>query len=118
MMSEEHDKVFVDEVRRLLSATEAETDPRIRMRLKSARLRALDAAAEQVPWYLRFPRLITVGSLATVAVIAVSFWILAERGPLPAGPVEDLELLTNKEQIELYNDLDFYRWLESSDHAG
>lgn len=118
MMSEEHDKVFVDGVRRLLDATEAQTDPGVRMRLKSARLRALDAAAEQLPWYLRFPRLITAGSLATAAVIAVSLWILSERGPLPAGQVEDIDLLTNQEQIELYKDLDFYRWLESSGHAG
>jgi len=118
MMSEENDKVFVEEMRRLLDTTEAQTDPRVRMRLKSARLRALDAAAEQVPWFLRFPRLVTAGSLATAAVIAVSLWILAGRGPVPINRVEDLELMTNKEQIELYKDLDFYRWLETSDHAG
>lgn len=118
MMSEEHDKVFVDGVRSLLDANEAQTDPRVRMRLKSARLRALDAAAERLPWYLRFPRLVTAGSLATAAVIAVSLWVLAERGQLPAGQVEDIEILTTKEQMELYKDLDFYRWLESSEHAG
>lgn len=118
MMSEEHDKNFVEGMRKLLHATEAEVEPQVRMRLKNARLRALDAAAEQVPWFLRFPRMVTVGSLAAAAVISISLWILAERGALPTSQVEDLELLTNKEQMELYKDLDFYRWLETSDHAG
>lgn len=118
MMSEEHDKNFVEGMRNLLNATEAEVEPQVRMRLRSARLKALDAAAEPVPWFLRLPRLVTVGSLAAAAVISISLWILAERGTLPTGQVEDLELLTNKEQMELYKDLDFYRWLESSEHAG
>jgi hypothetical protein len=118
MMSEEHDNAFVDGMRKLLDESEAQTDARIRMRLRSARLRALEAAEEQVPWYLRFPRLITAGTLATAVVIAASLWIVAERGHLPTGQVEDLELLTTKEQIELYKDLDFYRWLETSEHAG
>jgi len=118
MMTEEHDNAFVDGMRKLLNESETQTDPRIRMRLRSARLRALEAAEVPVPWYLRFPRLITAGTLATAAVLAVSLWIVAERGNLPSGQVEDLELLTTKEQIELYKDLDFYRWLETSEHAG
>jgi hypothetical protein len=118
MMSEEHDNAFVDGMRKLLDETEPETDSRVRMRLRSARLKALEAAEEQVPWYLRFPRLITAGTFATAVVIAVSLWIVSERGNLPTGQVEDIELLTTKEQMELYKDLDFYRWLETSEHAG
>lgn len=118
MIKEDHEKAFVDGMRRMLEECETATDARIRMRLKRARLMAIEAADEQIPWYLRFPRLMTAGTLATAAIIGVSLWIMAERGGLPNGQVEDLEIITSHEQIDMYKDLDFYRWLENSDHAG
>jgi len=118
MTNGDHDKAFVDEMRRMLDECESATDSRVRMRLRSGRLRALEAAEKRAPWYLRFPRLITAGTLATAVIIGFSLWIMTERGSLPNGQVEDLEIITSHEQIDMYRDLDFYRWLENSDHAG
>jgi hypothetical protein len=120
MSGEERDRVFVESVRNLLVEAEEQTDTVTRMRLQSARLRALEAAEKPAPWYDRFPRWVTAGGLATamVIVMALSFWQDSDRRSQTAGPVEDLEIMTTHEQLELYKDLDFYRWLETVDNAG
>src|SRR5690242_12192754 len=64
------------------------------------------------------PRWVPVSGLATVAVlvVTVSLWMHAET---PSRPVvvaftnpDDVEILTSRDRIELYQDLDFYRWLD------
>jgi hypothetical protein len=120
MTNRENDDAFVDRLRGLLEDGEAPVDERIRMRLRSARIRALEAAEERQPWYARFPRWVTAGSIATLVVIimAVSFWVGKGGSIIPQDQVENIDLMTQKEQLELYKDLDFYRWLETDSHAG
>jgi hypothetical protein len=120
MTGEEHDTAFAERMRKLLDESAAWPDAQTRMRLRSIRLKAIEVAEQPLPWYLRFPRWVTAGGLATamVLVMAVSLWIAAGRNTLPVDQVEDLDILTNTEQLELYKDLDFYRWLESTDNAG
>ncbi|NMC75317.1 MAG: hypothetical protein GYA56_13315 [Geobacteraceae bacterium] len=120
MSGEDRDRVFAERMRELLDESVGRPDEQTRMRLRSIRLTALEAAEQGVPWYLRFPRWITAGGLATatVLVLAVSLWMGRGRPALPVTQVEDLDILTNSEQLELYKDLDFYRWLESADNSG
>lgn len=120
MSGEERDRVFVENVAKVLAEAEESTDTLTRMRLKGARLRALEAVEKPVPWYVRFPKWITAGGLATamVIVMAISFWHTTDQQPKTAGQVEDLEIMTTHEQLDLYKDLDFYRWLETVDNAG
>jgi hypothetical protein len=120
MINRENDDAFVERVRGLLDESEAHTDERIRMRLRSARLKALEAAEERQPWYTRFPRWVTAGSIATamVIILAVSLWVGKGPAVMPQDQVENLDLMTQKEQLELYKDLDFYRWLETDNNAG
>jgi hypothetical protein len=120
MTSEKSEKALLQSLKEILDETEAQTDPRIKMRLRSARLKALESLESSVPWYARFPRWATAGGLATALalVLTLSLWTSNEHYKVPTGQVEDLELLTTKEQFELYKDLDFYRWLETTDHAG
>ncbi|HOI14838.1 MAG TPA: hypothetical protein PK036_00710 [Geobacteraceae bacterium] len=120
MSGEEKDRVFAERMRKLLDESAVRPDEQTRMRLRSIRLKALEVAEQGMPWYLRFPRWVTAGGLATamVLVIAVSLWMGTGRNALPVTQVEDLDILTNNEQLELYKDLDFYRWLESADNSG
>lgn len=120
MTSEKNDKTFVESLKKIMDESEVHMDPHVRMRLRAARFKALEALEVPVPWYARFPRWATAGSLVTAValVLTLSLWNYQEQNNIPSGQVEDLELLTNKEQLELYKDLDFYRWLESSDHTG
>jgi hypothetical protein len=120
MTGEERDTAFAERMRVLLDESAMRPDDQARMRLRSVRLKALEVAEQQVPWYLRFPRWVTAGGLATamVLVMAVSLWMAAGRNALPVDQVEDMDILTTNEQLELYKDLDFYRWLESTDNSG
>jgi hypothetical protein len=120
MIGEERDTAFAERMRKLLDESAMQPDDQTRIRLRSIRLKALEIAEQQTPWYVRFPRWVTAGGLATamVLVMVVSLWIAAGRNVLPVTQVEDLDILTTNEQLELYKDLDFYRWLESTDNAG
>lgn len=120
MSGEDRDRVFVESLGKVLAEVEESTDAVTRMRLRSARFRALEAAEKPVPWYDRFPKWITAGGLATamVIVMVISFWHSTDQQPKTAGQVEDLEIMATHEQLDLYKDLDFYRWLETVDNAG
>ncbi len=112
MSTEESDRELLDRVRATLDAsTDTLVDTTLR-RLRRDRLDALEAAGTgRRPWLL--PRWLTAGGVATVAVIGVaaSIWLSAARPVLPDKQEEDLEIITAKEQFDLYADLEFYRWL-------
>ncbi len=116
----ENEKAFVQGLRQVLNETEVQTAPHVRMRLRSARLKALEALEKPLPWYARVPRWATAGGLATAMVLVLSLFLWTSNNTtyVPTGQVEDLEILTTQEQLELYKDLDFYRWLETTDHTG
>jgi hypothetical protein len=121
MSGKDMDNEFTERMRTILVGTEQDIGDHARMRLRAARLRAIDTLEERVPWYARVPRWVTAGGLATAfaVILSVSLWHNSERGNMPDGQVEDVELMTTtNEQLELYKDLDFYRWLETVDSAG
>jgi hypothetical protein len=120
MNGNRQDDNFVDGVRTVLRESESQLDSATLLRLRSSRLKALEMAAASAPWYARFPRWVTAGGLATAAVClaTLSFWFTADQRDLPVAQVEDVEILTTQEQLDLYKDLDFYRWLEESERAG
>lgn len=120
MTSDNSEKAFVQNLKKIMDETETQTDPRVSMRLRAARVRALESLESPIPWYARIPRWATAGGLVTAMalVVTLSLWTSKVHYTTPTGQVEDLELLTNKEQLELYKDLDFYRWLETTDHTG
>jgi hypothetical protein len=67
MMSEKDEKALVQNLRKMLDETEAETDPRIKMRLRAARLRALDALKPgSVVWVSRWAAAELATALALV----------------------------------------------------
>lgn len=85
-------------------------------RLKEARLRAVAEAGKAPGRSWGVPRWLTAGGLATAAVVvvAVSFWYTLPR-PIPPGvPVEYLDQLAARENRDMIENLDFYRWLEET----
>ncbi len=112
MKTEERDRELLETVRATLDASTENLDDGTLRRLRRGRLDALEAArAGHQPFFL--PRWVTAGGVATVAVlgVAASVWLSSSRPALPEKQVEDLEIITAKEQLDLYADLEFYRWL-------
>ena len=113
------DSEFQDALKRTLAGADEALPEDIRIRLRSARKRALAAAdVASTPTGLG-QWLLPAAGLATIAVIAISMvlWLDGGNG-LPTQAVnEDMELLLSTDSLELYANLDFYRWLDTT-YAG
>lgn len=114
-MNEDQDKEkrFVMAVRHELDRRAAALDDLTVARLRSARLLALDAAAR--------PRrgLLAAGlATATLSAALVAVLMLAPAAITPpAAGLEQFELLSENESLDLYRDLEFYRWLAEQANA-
>jgi len=83
-------------------------------RLAAIRRRAIESATRQST--SRMPRwLVPVGGLATAAaavLVVLTLWTIQPvKESSPVAALEDIHLLTAPEEIEFYQDLDFYEWL-------
>lgn len=120
-MNEE--RKFIERARLALDARAAGLDPRSAARLREARGNAL-ATPRRIGHSGWIPAL----ALASLAAVFVGvMWFGAETQRPEAGMVQanaehgvtDFELLTSSEDLELYERLDFYYWLEQrSANAG
>ncbi len=113
MTGDEQDGAIVERARRALDRQADALDEPTRAKLRAARLRALSALGERRRFDAR-PALAAAGTALLGLSIAVVWWL---REPTPAfDAFEDVEILiANDEDWELYDDLDFYRWLEETE---
>ncbi len=79
-------------------------------RLRRARREAVEAGPKP-------PRRLWAAGLAAACVgfLAVSLWIWQPAATQPIPDPEDLEILASAEDLDLYEDLDFYSWLADAD---
>ncbi|RNC66712.1 MAG: hypothetical protein ED859_16020 [Desulfuromonadales bacterium] len=118
MTNDERDQRLMGAVKEHLDARVESLDDRTVARLRQARLDALEAAERKRGW-LRVPRWVTVGGLATAvaAVVAVSLWITDYRRQSAVATMDDIEIVAAQEQVQLYEDLEFYRWLADRENG-
>jgi len=122
--SRDADAALVERIRRHLDQQIDGYDDATLSRLEQARRRAL-ATADRRPrpwWRMRdygSAWLLPAGAFASIVATAVALSIMvAEPGNGLAREVDDLELLTSGEEIELYENLEFYEWLQDREHTG
>ena len=113
MNANDQEKHFLENVQSLLNEGAKSLDSQTSQRLEHIRLRALSAGEERrsgifLPW-----RWAMVGGLATatMAAVALFFWLNTSPGDLPAKRIEDFEIITSQDRIDFYQNLEFYRWL-------
>lgn len=108
--------------RELFDAQVANLDAHTRSRLNRARQAALASASDQVRglvWKSRW--VLPVGSAAAVALVALSTVQLlrTDREAAPgsesvvASTVDDVEILTSSEELDMLQNVDFYAWLDT-----
>jgi hypothetical protein len=88
--------------------------------LRSSRIKAVELAEKRERSLLGFvPRWVTASGVATLAilVVAVSLWLSPLRTPPLVSPDDELEVVASGEQLELYEDLEFFIWLAERDRG-
>lgn len=106
---------FIARAKQVLDRSLDEVDHATALRLQRTRLAAVEACAARRPWLVWASGLV----VASVAALALTLWL---KPPAPerhaAMPLEDFELVTSVENVELAEDLDFYHWLADDDTTG
>lgn len=117
------DEQFIQTSKKLLQHNVEQVDEMTAVKLKAARMLAVQRAQEKLMrpgwWPLSWPSTTAIGALATLVLVVGLWWI----NPIGPGNVnhfemEDMALVAAQEQWELYEDWEFYRWLSDSEYAG
>lgn len=109
------DREFAVRAKRVLDCTVREMDQSIVLPLQRGRLAALERRPRRSAWIVWASGL----AAASVAALAVYLW-----APQPisqqhaAVPLDDFELVTSVENVELAEDLEFFHWLADDDTTG
>ena len=106
---------FLQRVKTALDAHEAQLDANTLRDLRLARHKALESL--QKPRRLWQP-VALVAVAASVAVVAISLHVLQPKMPITAPGMEDMALISASDEFDLYENLDFYQWLEQEKHNG
>ena len=105
---------FVSKVCEALDDSVNRIDAETSQRIIAARQQALIKA----PKKLTLPKLFTVAATAAAILLAVIIVSTQLNQPIESESVEALELFAAQENIELYEELDFYTWLVEEDVTG
>lgn len=112
-MSKDSDDKLATNIRQTLDDSVESLDANTLSRIRHIRAQAVDkgvvkTAAQQSNWSA-----IMTGALATACVMIFAVMILLKTpAPGQSVPLDDLDLISSSESLELYEDLEFYEWLE------
>lgn len=117
-MNDHHERELLNRVRVTLDACLDTIDPAQLKRLREGRQQALQLAGKRPISWFSLPRLIPVGGIAALTVVAlsVSLWFGMRPQPFSNSAAEEVDMLTVPDNLELYKDMDFYQWLAQT-HA-
>lgn len=109
-MTDDKESRFTAAAKAELDQSTQQLDELTLARLRAARLRALEARPRRFAW-------LAAGGLATAALTAtlVAFLLFAPAVAPPVSGLEQFDLLSENDGLELYRDLEFFRWL--AEHA-
>ncbi len=126
--SREIDAQLIEAIRHRLDEQADGLDSATLLRLAQARRLALAAAVEPRRRWRRMMRpsrrpvgdwLVPAGAFASVLATAVALTLMvAEPGNGSAREMDDVELLTAGEELELFENLEFYQWLQDREQTG
>lgn len=104
-----NEKDFLEFARQRLNQGTENLDPETRHKLIAMRNRALNIP-ERKKWLPEWAPLPTMGLLTAVLYLILVYAKPTSAPRLDTG-LEDLEVLTSVDQLELYENLEFYDWL-------
>ena len=114
-MNEQQKDPMIEKITEELKAGNDALDGHVLSRLNQARQEAL--AQKPQPWWQKW---FTPGYMLPAGTVAAGVFaalLFLQQGPPPANedlvPVDDFEVIMAEESLELYEELEFYVWLET-----
>lgn len=122
MLSEKEAR-FLEKARQSLLAAEDRLDAGTLSQLRDARVRAVEVADARGRGFFRIPNWARIGGVATAAAAVLVFmiWFDTPKQDLPVKNADDIEIVLNvdsADNMDLYEDLDFYEWLAGAGNGG
>lgn len=118
-MAEHDEDPWTERIRQQLDHSARDLDAATLSRLNQARQAALQAARSPKPRPWLWP---TAMATACSLALAVAIWPRVVPQPVPAPTTasqpEDFTMLAGDEQLDLYQELDFYAWLDAQPQSG
>ncbi len=108
------DRSFTSNMHQLLEHSIEDLDDDVSRQLRQARLRALESYEEKHSYWKPAGGF----ALATMLLVAIGVWQFGDNGRgVETGhsltqAMEDLELIATSDSLQLYEDLEFYQWLD------
>ena len=108
-MSKHNEDELTTNITQTLDESVDTLDANTLSRIRQIRARAVDKAEIRlVNWSG-----VMSGALATACVMFFAVMILLQSPtPMQTVPLDDLEFISSSENLELFEDLEFYEWLE------
>ncbi len=109
------DEEFAQEAKALFDGSVDKLDAATLSTLNQGRHRALEAARSPRGEWMRWA---PAAGVATAVLIAVMV-TLPEPGPVEVMPeaMTDMDILLGEDSIDMYEDLEFYSWLDVADEG-
>ncbi len=117
MSQQSEDREFEQFTKRLLDDSAEILDGGVQSRLTQARFRALEQTSKPSWWREWIPQPMPGLALAAGLVLALVFTLNGPTQTQSGNNLEDLDLLAAADQLELYEDMEFYAWLAEENSA-
>jgi hypothetical protein len=112
--SKQQQQAFLQRVKDTLDAGESQLDSDTLRDLRRARSRALQG----LPGRRRIWQPVALAALAASQARVVSLHLMQPNSAANAPAVEDMNLLSAGDDLDLYENLEFYQWLALEQHNG
>ena len=119
---------FLAAVKSSLRHSEDDIDELTQARLRAARHRAVAAQADRhrwaassvlaMDWLFGHRKLLAAATSLSVAAALLFSLNLQPSRQMATPMLEDIELLSSSDDLELYQDLDFYIWIQDDEITG
>jgi hypothetical protein len=115
----DREQAIADRARELFGESVRSVDGETRSKLAQARAKAVEAAvsARGFSWLSAPSALVPLGGVAAAALAVALIWQdpVVPPASMQTTVLNDLELLTEGENLDLLEDLEFYAWLLEQD---
>lgn len=118
-MNNDSEAVFLRKAHAIFMASVGALDDNVRTRLREARRSAVAVTIKPHPrFWLTGPWVLPAGAMAILVVAALGTFIWSDRMSQSVVPFAtrhhvDADIVLSKDNLDMYADMDFYRWLQT-----